>query len=223
MSLCVDCKAAGIDAVAIRKIGKLHYCSSHARKYFPMGAALPPENPHIEQIEEETMSKRLDPQAILADHKAGMSDVEIAKKYGCHFTSVSKTLLRLGVRRRDSDGRKLTDADAVPVPKSSATKGIDRAAIVFAHRTGMSQRQIAEKHGCSQWTVRYHLKEAGELQERTGDDAERPAEKPLKRVVVADGLLSIRLNEAALDRIWKGLSFEEKAAIIESSFEGLTS
>lgn len=144
MSLCVDCKAAGIDAVATRKIGKLYYCSSHARKYFPMGAALPPEDPQIAQradIEkwvdesaekEETampLTKGLDWDAIARDYQGGMSADKCAQKYGCHHTTVRSQLKKRGVYKPGAARRRqpLRASHALARPTAAPEPAIEKA------------------------------------------------------------------------------------------------
>jgi len=108
MSLCVDCKAAGIEAAGTRRVNGRDYCSSHARKYFPMGATLPPLNPQIAQIEkwvDESAQKEggmplikgLNKQQIVEDYKSGMSYSEVARKHGCNSNTVFYHVKKAGL------------------------------------------------------------------------------------------------------------------------------
>ncbi|HLI02761.1 MAG TPA: hypothetical protein VFC10_07325 [Terriglobia bacterium] len=94
---CIDCSAAGIDAPATRIVDGKGYCSSHARKYFPPGATLPPELSESVTREGTSMRTKIDVDGIVADYKAGTPVMDLAEKYGCHHTYVRGVLKKHGI------------------------------------------------------------------------------------------------------------------------------
>lgn len=74
--LCVDCKAAGIEAEATRVKDGKGYCSSHSRKYFPPGAQMPPASSRLEE-EAQAMKEKLE--ELIAQ---GKTTAEIAEALG---------------------------------------------------------------------------------------------------------------------------------------------
>lgn len=131
---CVDCKAAGIEAAATRVANGKGYCSSHARKYFPVGAQMPPANQqilemtHIHEEEKQNMPaiKNLDWDAITADYQGGMSADQCAAKYGCHHTTVRNQLAKRGIYKPGTARRKAAHTHQAIVPVAPKVAAIER-------------------------------------------------------------------------------------------------
>lgn len=97
---CVDCKASGVKAVATRILNGKGYCSSHARKYFPPGAQLPPEGAQIlipEKKEGTMEGQKFDRAEVAREYQAGTPVQAIADRHGVHHTTIRGALKKMNI------------------------------------------------------------------------------------------------------------------------------
>ncbi len=109
MELCQPCRSRNIEKVATRQVvrrngGFIYKCTS----CFKLGVAIlrphkTPEEPvgkasHEEDMQmSDTSSKAINHESLIADYKAGMSNGQLADKYGCSAATVSYHLKREGL------------------------------------------------------------------------------------------------------------------------------
>ena len=124
-----------LSGVPLKEIARRHGLSSYNMIVYVMGRLGHEPRKGSRQV-------FLPMEEVISDYESGMTQTEIAEKYGCSVPPIARILREAGVQ-----------------PRSGSRKVLPISEIWFDYESGMTLSQLAKKYGVTRGTIKTRLKE----------------------------------------------------------------